>query len=73
MAKCDKRKKCDKIKCPGVLDPVCGSDSKTYMNYCFFYQAACKYVCVCVCVVCVVCVYGVRVCVCVLFIFFIIL
>lgn len=42
MAKCEKRKKCGKVECPGVPDPVCGTDSITYVNFCFLHQATCK-------------------------------
>jgi len=43
IEKCEKKiASCDRISCPFTLDPVCGTDSSTYINYCHLHKAACK-------------------------------
>uniref|UniRef100_A0A2P2HX35 Agrin-like n=1 Tax=Hirondellea gigas TaxID=1518452 RepID=A0A2P2HX35_9CRUS len=43
LEKCRKKMdSCERIQCPFTLDPVCGTDSSTYINYCHLHKATCK-------------------------------
>jgi len=43
LEKCQKKlESCARIQCPMTLDPVCGTDSTTYINYCHMHKATCK-------------------------------
>ncbi|XP_047740877.1 agrin [Hyalella azteca] len=43
LEKCRKKMdSCERIQCPFTLDPVCGTDSTTYVNYCHLHKATCK-------------------------------
>lgn len=43
LEKCSKKMdSCERIHCPFTLDPVCGTDSSTYVNYCHLHKATCK-------------------------------
>ncbi|KAF2368556.1 Kazal domain [Trinorchestia longiramus] len=43
LEKCRKKMdSCERIQCPFTLDPVCGTDSTTYVNYCHLHKSTCK-------------------------------
>lgn len=42
LEKCRKKMTaCSRIQCPPTPDPVCGTDSVTYVNYCHLHKASC--------------------------------
>ncbi|TMW58871.1 hypothetical protein Poli38472_007016 [Pythium oligandrum] len=38
----DEDSECEEVECPGIFDPICGSDDQTYSNDCFFSYAQCQ-------------------------------